>query len=196
MHGILLFMEDKNKLILFLIFMTTHQFITGDQIKNEFASQLPSSDQEYSRNVSPEIILDSVVIDNRNKNITSLSGVKSIGHFLYEVKPNQLANFINKQARSDSNIISKKESNFRLVSLPGKDFLISDGSFVVFFKDPSDKQQFNTDYQLQPKYEMPDANSYKTDDFKSLPALLDILKSDERVQLVELDLIDPYIGLQ
>jgi len=196
MHGILLFMEDKNKLILFLIFMTTHQFITGDQIKNEFASQLPSSDQEYSRNVSPEIILDSVVIDNRNKNITSLSGVKSIGHFLYEVKPNQLANFIDKQARSDSNIISKKESNFRLVSLPGKDFLISDGSFVVFFKDPSDKQQFNTDYQLQPKYEMPDANSYKTDDFKSLSALLDILKNDERVQLVELDLIDPYIVLQ
>tara|TARA_B100001093_G_scaffold306207_1_gene292249 strand:- start:5639 stop:6208 length:570 start_codon:yes stop_codon:yes gene_type:complete len=189
-------MEDKNKLILFLIFMTTHQFITGDQIKNEFASQLPSSDQEYSRNVSPEIILDSVVIDNRNKNITSLSGVKSIGHFLYEVKPNQLANFIDKQARSDSNIISKKESNFRLVSLPGKDFLISDGSFVVFFKDPSDKQQFNTDYQLQPKYEMPDANSYKTDDFKSLSALLDILKNDERVQLVELDLIDPYIVLQ
>ena len=42
---------------------------------------------------------------------------------------------------------------------------------------------------------MPDANSYKTDDFKSLPALLDILKNDERVQLVELDLIDPYIGL-
>ena len=196
MHGILLFMEDKNKLILFLIFITTHQFIAGDQIKNEFASQLPLSDQEYSRNVLPEIILDSVVIDNRNKNITSLSGVKSIGHFLYEVKPNQLANFIEKQARLDSNIISKKELNFRLVSLPGKDFLISDGSFIVYFKDPSDKQQFNSDYQLQPKYEMPNANTYKTNNFKTLPALMDILKNDERVQLVELDLIDPYIVLQ
>ena len=196
MHGILGFMEDKTKIILFLIFVISHQYIIGDQIKNEFAMQTPSSDQEYNRNVLPTIILDSIVIDNRNGKISGLVGVKSLGNFLYEEKADVLANFIEKQVQSGSQIIPKDASNFRLVKIPGKDFMISDASFVVFFDEQTNKDIFNSDYNLTPQFIMPNAISYKHDSFESLGDLINEINKDDRVSYVELGLINPYIGPQ
>jgi hypothetical protein len=90
----------------------------------------------------------------------------------------------------------KKVISFKLVEVPGKKNMLSDGGFIVEFKNISDAEQFNLDYNLVPKYQTSNANIYKTNNFKTLPALMDLLKNDERVQLVELDLIDPYIVLQ
>jgi hypothetical protein len=191
-------MEDNMKIISF-IFITTVIFfspevLTEDELKNEFATSSNKSNLILVRKNEITILQDSVVIMSKASLLNDIPDVTRVGSFIFEETPNKLINMLNNKTQSTDNAIY--ETGFRLVEVPGKNNLITDGSFVVYFKDPSDKQQFNSDYQLQPKYEMPNANTYKTNDFKALPALMDILKNDERVKLVELDLINPYIVLQ
>lgn len=198
MAGILGFMEDNMKIITLIFFTTviffSHGVLSNDEIKNESAVKSNTSYQTIKRENEIKILQNSVVIINTNPLFKDISGVPKVGNFIFEKSPNKLKDILNNKNQSVD--IVNYETGFRLVEIPGKSNLITDGSFVVYFKDPSDKQQFNSDYQLQPKYEMPNANTYKTNNFKTLPALMDILKNDERVQLVELDLIDPYIVLQ
>ena len=198
MPGILMFMEDNMKIISF-IFITTVIFfspevLTDDELRNEFAISSSKSNLILERKDEIKILQDSVVIMTKTSLLNDIPDVTRVGSFIFEETPNKLINILNNKTQSID--IDNYETGFRLVEIPGKNNLITDGSFVVYFKDPSDKQQFNSDYQLQPKYEMPNANTYKTNNFKTLPALMNILKNDERVQLVELDLIDPYIVLQ
>ena len=198
MAGILGFMEDNMKIISF-IFITTVIFfspevLSDDELKHKYATNSNKRNSILERKNEIKILQDSVVITNSNPLFKDISGVPKVGNFIFEKSPNKLKDILNNKNQSVD--IVNYETGFRLVEIPGKSNLITDGSFVVYFKDPSDKQQFNSDYQLQPKYEMPNANTYKTNNFKTLPALMNILKNDERVQLVELDLIDPYIVLQ
>ena len=198
MAGILRFMEDNMKIISF-IFITTVIFfspevLSDDELKNERATNSNKSNSILERKNEIKILQDSVVITNSNPLFKDISGVPKVGNFIFEKSPNKLKDILNNKNQSVD--IVNYETGFSLVEIPGKSNLITDGSFVVYFKDPSDKQQFNSDYKLLPKYEMPNANTYKTIDFKALSTLIDILKNDERVQFVELDLIDPYIGLQ
>ena len=198
MAGILRFMEDNMKIISF-IFITTVIFfspeaLTEDELKNEFATSSNKSNLILERKNEITILQDSVVIMSKATLLNDIPDVTRVGSFIFEETPNKLINMLNNKTQSINN--ASYETGFRLVEVTGKNNLITDGSFVVYFKDPSDKQKFNSDYQLQPKYEMPNANTYKTNDFKALPALMDILKNDQRVQLVELDLINPYIVLQ
>ena len=198
MPGILMFMEDNMKIISF-IFITTVTFfspeaLTDDELKNEFATSSNKSNLILARKDEIKILQDSVIIMRKTSLLNDIPDVTRVGSFIFEETPNKLINILNNKTQSFA--IANYETGFRLVQIPGKNNLITDGSFVVYFKDPSDKQQFNSDYQLQPKYEMLNANTYKTNNFKTLPALIDLLKNDERVQLVELDLIDPYIVLQ
>jgi hypothetical protein len=198
MAGILGFMEDNMKIISF-IFITTVIFfspevLSDDELKHEYATNSNKSNSILERKNEIKILQDSVVITNSNPLFKDISGVPKVGNFIFEKSPNKLKDILNNKNQSVD--IVNYETGFRLVEIPGKSNLITDGSFVVYFKDPSDKQQFNSDYKLLPKYEMPNANTYKTIDFKALSTLIDILKNDERVQFVELDLIDPYIGLQ
>lgn len=198
MAGILGFMEDNMKIITLIFFTTviffSHEVLSNDEIKNESVVKSNTSNQTLKRENEIKILQDSVVIINTNPLFKDISGVPKVGNFIFEKSPNKLKDILDNQSQSID--IVNYETGFRLVEIPGKSNLITDGSFVVYFKDPSDKQQFNSDYKLLPKYEMPNANTYKTNDFKTLSILIDILKNDERVQLVELDLIDPYIGLQ
>jgi hypothetical protein len=198
MAGILRFMEDNMKIISF-IFITTVIFfspevLTEDELKNEFATSSSKSNSILKRKNEITILQDSVVIMSKATLLNDIPDVTRVGSFIFEETPNKLINILNNKTQSINN--ASYETGFRLVEVTGKNNLITDGSFVVYFKDPSDKQKFNSDYQLQPKYEMRNANTYKTNDFKALPALMDILKNDQRVQLVELDLINPYIVLQ
>ena len=198
MHGILRSMEDNMK-ILSCIFISVIVFISpkvisDDAFKNEFATKGVISNEIVERKKDIQILEDSIVIRNTNPLFENISGVPGVGNFIFEKIPNKLKYILNNKTQSTE--VSIYESGFRLVEIPGKSNLITDGSFVVFFKNSEDKQQFNLDYNLLPKYEMSNASTYKSDNFKTLQTLLDMLENDERVQLVELDLIDPYIVLQ
>jgi hypothetical protein len=199
MAGILGFMEDNMKIISF-IFITTVIFfspevLSDDELKHEYATNSNKSNSILERKNEIKILQDSVVITNSNPLLLNdIPGAPRVGNFIFEKTPNKLKDILKNKTQSTE--ASIYESGFRLVEIPGKSNLITDGSFVVFFKNSEDKQQFNLDYNLLPKYEMSNASTYKSDNFKTLQTLLDMLENDERVQLIELDLIDPYIVLQ
>ena len=198
MAGILGFMEDNMKIISF-IFITTVIFfspevLSDDELKHEYATNSNKSNSILERKNEIKILQDSVVITNSNPILNDIPGVPRVGNFIFEKIPNKLKYILNNKTQSTE--VSIYESGFRLVEIPGKSNLITDGSFVVFFKNSEDKQQFNLDYNLLPKYEMSNASTYKSDNFKTLQTLLDMLENDERVQLIEQDLIVPYIVLQ
>jgi hypothetical protein len=199
MDGILEFMEDnmKNiKCIFALVIILISPVSSSDGlIKNEFARKKDISVDILERQTNPKILIDSVVIKNKSNLFKSVPGATRIGDFVYGKNPDKLKEFLlDNQAQSTKSSVF--ESSFRLVEIPGKNNLITDGSFIVFFKNSLDKEQFNLDYNLVPRYEMPAAISYKSDNFETLQAFINTLEDDERVESIELDLIDPYIQVQ
>ena len=74
--------------------------------------------------------------------------------------------------------------------------MISDGSFIIEFKNKIDKERFNMDYSLETKFVMGERTAYHSEGFKNLENLFDQFQKDERIISYELDLIDPNIALR
>ena len=90
----------------------------------------------------------------------------------------------------------KKVTSFKLVEVPGKKNMVSDGGFIVEFKNISDKEQFNIDFSLVSKFESSNRSIYFSKGFNGLDVLIKDMRSDSRVLSVELNLIDPNIKSQ
>ncbi len=90
----------------------------------------------------------------------------------------------------------KKVTSFKLVEVPGKKNMVSDGGFIVEFKNISDKEQFNIDFSLVSKFESSNRSIYFSKGFNGLDELINDMRSDSRVLSVELNLIDPNIKSQ
>tara|TARA_B100000787_G_C16148567_1_gene275470 strand:- start:13 stop:612 length:600 start_codon:yes stop_codon:yes gene_type:complete len=147
--------------------------------------------------VNPVILKDSFVVLNRAEIFSNIAGTKRVGKFVYELQPGKLHDKLTQdQAGLNSVKALPIDTGYRLVQIPGKNFLISDGSFIIRFKNPRNKEELALDYNLNPKYQMPDATSYVSKDFSGLEGLIKRIEADPRVLSVELDLIDPYIQLQ
>jgi len=181
-------------MMLFILIFTGYTFT--DQIPN-----IENTDKAKAINTKEIVTMEnanilynsSVILNNDG----SFSNYDKVTGLTYDINmralPSDPKELVSKPF---DDIDDKKVISFKLVEVPGKKNMLSDGSFIVEFKNISDAEQFNLDYNLVPKYQMSNTNIYKTNNFKTLPALMDLLKNDERVQLVELDLIDPYIVLQ
>ena len=74
--------------------------------------------------------------------------------------------------------------------------MITDGSFIIEFQGKTDRQKFNEDYSIIPKYEMGTRTAYQPFGFENFDEMLKRLNADKRVISFELDLIDPNIVLQ
>lgn len=199
MDGILEFMEDNMKkykpmTLFFIIFISFHSY--GENlIKNVYISDKGTTSFISQREVNPIILVDSIVIKSKSIRFNNISEITRVGSFVFEKNPNKLKKMLN-DIQVQSTDSSSYDSNYRLVEILGKNNLITDGSFIIFFKDPSDKRQLNIDYNLLPKYEMPYSTSYRSNNFKTLQSLIDNIKNDSRVKSIELDLIDPFIQTQ
>ena len=200
-------MEDKKLklrfiLLLFLglfsVFSTADEVLKNEDQSNNEANINNTPKEPYKREINPVILIDSVVIryNNNNNLFDNVTGVKKIGEFLFEKEDKNLKNIFLKNGYQSQSLDLSFDAGYRLVEIPGKNNFISDGSFVVTFKDPRDKEQLSFDYKLTPRYIMPNAISYKSNNFRELQDLINTLKSDPRVKSVELDLIDPYVGPQ
>jgi hypothetical protein len=71
--------------------------------------------------------------------------------------------------------------------------MISDGSFIVGFKDISDQERFAEDFNLVIKSNFRNKAAYFSKGFNGLEELIKDIKNDSRVSSFELDLIDPNI---
>ena len=85
---------------------------------------------------------------------------------------------------------------FKLVEIGKGKYMIADGSFIIEFQGNTDRQKFNEDYSIIPKYEMGTRTAYQPLGFKNLDEVLKRFNTDNRVISFELDLIDPNVVLQ
>lgn len=201
LDGIYKYMEDnKFKLsILFLIFISSNfiAVVNAQSINKVVSSVLNNSiEVETTESVKPKILLDSTVIIDEFNMFGDIEGVSRIGKFVFEKDIGNLGLEVPKNTPMSSSINSL-EKNYKLVEMPSKELLITDGSFIVTFNNSFDKDQFTSDYNLnanlQTQLQIPGTGIYRWSQIGTLEALMNNLRNDPRVLKVELNLINPYI---
>ena len=134
-----------------------------------------------------KILADSIVLQwHQKKNI---DGFQKLGNFLYK---------LNSLGISNENLINIHENkkNLRLVEIRGYKYMISDSSFIIEFKEQIDRQKFNMEYSIIPKYDMGSRTAYQPLGFENIKETFKRFNADDRVISYELDLINPNVVLQ
>jgi len=142
--------------------------------------------EKYNKN--NQILFNSTVYLSANKkNYTD--DFKEIGVFVYKLNSDEKNNNFEYSTQN-----SQKE--LKLVKMISGKYMISDGSFIIEFKNKTDKERFNIAYSLETKFVMGERTAYHSKGFKNLNDLFNQFQEDERIISYELDLIDPNIALR
>ena len=190
--GRLEFMETNMelfKIYLFtIIFFNSALFADLNTIeKNDFIIQKKDEITIVKFDVNKKILNDSLVLQwDQEKNI---EGFKKLGNFLYKLNAIE-------QSNENTINISENKKNLRLVEVRGQKYMISDSSFIIEFGQETDRQKFNTEYSIIPKYEMGSRTAYQPLGFENLNEFFKRFNADDRVISYELDLINPNVVLQ
>ena len=141
--------------------------------------------EKYDSN--QKILIDSLVYPLEQE--VSSEGFEKLGNFLYKLNSAENSGEYVNDANEDRKI-------FKLVEIGNGRYMIADGSFIIEFQGNTDRQKFNEEYSIIPKYEMGTRTAYQPLEFENLDGVLKRLNADNRVISFELDLIDPNVVLQ
>ena len=141
--------------------------------------------EKYDRN--QKILIDSLVYPFEQ--VANTEGFKKLGNFLYKLNTT-------KNSNEYLNDINENRKIFKLVEMGRGKYMIADGSFIIEFQGNTDRQKFNEDYSIIPKYEMGSRTAFQPLAFENFDEMLEKLNVDKRVISFEFDLIDPNIVLQ
>lgn len=177
------------KIYLFtIIFFNSALFAGLNTIeKNDFIYQKKEETPIVKFDINKKILNDSIVLQWDQK--TNFEGFKKLGNFLYKLNAVE-------QSNENSININENKKNLRLVEVRGQKYMISDSSFIIEFGQEIDRQKFNTEYSIIPKYEMGSRTAYQPLGFENLNEVFKRFGIDDRVISYELDLIDPNVVLQ
>ena len=190
--GRLEFMETNMnlfKIYLFtIIFFNSALFAGLNTIeKNDFIYQKKEETPIVKFDINKKILNDSIVLQWDQETI--IEGFKKLGNFLYKLNAVE-------QSNENTININENKKNLRLVEVRGQKYMISDSSFIIEFGQEIDRQKFNTEYSIIPKYEMGSRTAYQPLGFENLNDVFKRFDIDDRVISYELDLIDPNVVLQ
>ena len=177
------------KIYLFtIIFFNSALFAGLNTIeKNDFIYQKKEETPIVKFDINKKILNDSIVLQWDQK--TNIEGFKKLGNFLYKLNAVE-------QSNENTININENKKNLRLVEVRGQKYMISDSSFIIEFGQEIDRQKFNTEYSIIPKYEMGSRTAYQPLGFENLNDVFKRFDIDDRVISYELDLIDPNVVLQ
>lgn len=177
------------KIYLFtIIFFNSALFAGLNTIeKNDFIYQKKEETPIVKFDINKKILNDSIVLQWDQK--TNIEGFKKLGNFLYKLNAVE-------QSNENTININENKKNLRLVEVRGQKYMISDSSFIIEFGQEIDRQKFNTEYSIIPKYEMGSRTAYQPLGFENLNEVFKRFDIDDRVISYELDLIDPNVVLQ
>ena len=177
------------KICLFtIIFFNSTLFASLNTIeKNDFIYQKKEEIPIAKFDVNKKILNDSIVLQWDQK--TNIEGFKKLGNFLYKLNAVE-------QSNENTININENKKNLKLVEVRGQKYMISDSSFIIEFGQEIDRQKFNTEYSIIPKYEMGSRTAYQPLGFENLNEVFKRFGIDDRVISYELDLIDPNVVLQ
>ena len=177
------------KIYLFtIIFFNSALFAGLNTIeKNDFIYQKKEETPIVKFDINKKILNDSIVLQWDQK--TNIEGFKKLGNFLYKLNAAE-------QSNENTININENKKNLKLVEVRGQKYMISDSSFIIEFGQEIDRQKFNTEYSIIPKYEMGSRTAYQPLGFENLNEVFKRFDLDDRVISYELDLIDPNVVLQ
>ena len=177
------------KIYLFtIIFFNSALFAGLNTIeKNDFIYQKKEETPIVKFDINKKILNDSIVLQWDQETI--IEGFKKLGNFLYKLNAVE-------QSNENTININENKKNLRLVEVRGQKYMISDSSFIIEFGQEIDRQKFNTEYSIIPKYEMGSRTAYQPLGFENLNEVFKRFDIDDRVISYELDLIDPNVVLQ
>ena len=177
------------KIYLFtIIFFNSALFAGLNTIeKNDFIYQKKEETPIVKFDINKKILNDSIVLQWDQETI--IEGFKKLGNFLYKLNAVE-------QSNENTININENKKNLRLVEVRGQKYMISDSSFIIEFGQEIDRQKFNTEYSIIPKYEMGSRTAYQPLGFENLNEVFKRFDVDDRVISYELDLIDPNVVLQ
>ncbi len=177
------------KICLFtIIFFNSTLFASLNTIeKNDFIYQKKEETPIVKFDINKKILNDSIVLQWDQK--TNIEGFKKLGNFLYKLNAVE-------QSNENTINISENKKNLKLVEVRGQKYMISDSSFIIEFGQEIDRQKFNKEYSIIPKYEMGSRTAYQPLGFENLNEVFKRFGIDDRVISYELDLIDPNVVLQ
>ena len=177
------------KICLFtIIFFNSTLFASLNTIeKNDFIYQKKEETPIVKFDINKKILNDSIVLQWDQETI--IEGFKKLGNFLYKLNAVE-------QSNENTININENKKNLRLVEVRGQKYMISDSSFIIEFGQEIDRQKFNTEYSIIPKYEMGSRTAYQPLGFENLNEVFKRFGIDDRVISYELDLIDPNVVLQ
>ncbi len=177
------------KICLFtIIFFNSTLFASLNTIeKNDFIYQKKEETPIVKFDINKKILNDSIVLQWDQK--TNIEGFKKLGNFLYKLNAVE-------QSNENTININENKKNLKLVEVRGQKYMISDSSFIIEFGQEIDRQKFNKEYSIIPKYEMGSRTAYQPLGFENLNEVFKRFGVDDRVISFELDLIDPNVVLQ
>ena len=173
---------------IFLLFFNSSLFAGLNTIEqNDLIIKKDEDSIIEKYNSNQKILIDSLVYPLEQE--VSTEGFKKLGNFFYKLNITENSNEYMNDANKDRKI-------FKLVEIGKGKYMIADGSFIIEFQENTDRQKFNEEYSIIPKYEMGTRTAYQSLGFKNLDEVFNRLNADNRVISFELDLIDPNIVLQ
>ena len=192
------FMEIDMKYFLRASFL----FLIFSDIQTQELSKVIVSAENLS---SSETILREGTLDNAKVLINSFvyydefnllkdnKTFNKIGKYFYEKDREELAKYIS----TNQDIFQLNKMNvLKVIELPGRGVMFSEGTFFIKFKSESAKKTFLSNFQLEPidKLKAPLISRFKVE-FNQLEYFVNQANSSDLVDAAEIEMIDPYLML-
>ena len=183
----------KNIRVVILLFLTSAILAGINPLGFESLSNNNSDQQIDQVAKDPKVILESLVILENSDTQINLSGFNKVGGFFFKAKPSEKSIKSRELEVLNSTNIDEAVKTYKLVEVSGNRYMISDGSFIIEFKDVSDRKRFAEDFNLTAKSNFQNKTAFLTKGFNNFEILIENIKADSRVLSFELDLIDPNL---
>ena len=192
------FMEIDMKYFLRASFL----FLIFSDIQTQELSKVIVSAENLS---SSETILREGTLDNAKVLINSFvyydefnllkdnKTFNKIGKYFYEKDREELAKYIS----TNQDIFQLNKMNvLKVIELPGRGVMFSEGIFFIKFKTESAKKTFLSNFQLEPIdiLKAPLISRFKVE-FNQLEYFVNQANSSDLVDAAEIEMIDPYLKL-
>tara|TARA_B100000925_G_scaffold288544_1_gene269723 strand:+ start:322 stop:918 length:597 start_codon:yes stop_codon:yes gene_type:complete len=192
------FMEIDMKYFLRASFL----FLIFSDIQTQELSKVIVSAENLS---SSETILREGTLDNAKVLINSFvyydefnllkdnKTFNKIGKYFYEKDREELAKYIS----TNQDIFQLNKMNvLKVIELPGRGVMFSEGIFFIKFKTESAKKTFLSNFQLEPIdiLKAPLISRFKVE-FNQLEYFVNQANSSDLVDAAEIEMIDPYLIL-
>jgi len=140
-----------------------------------------------------KVLINSFVYYDEYNLLKDNKTFNKIGKYFYEKDREELAKYIS----TNQDIFQLNKMNvLKVIELPGRGVMFSEGIFFIKFKSESAKKTFLSNFQLEPIdiLKAPLISRFKVE-FNQLEYFVNQANSSDLVDAAEIEVIDPYLKL-